>query len=242
MMLKDKGVKVETLTANQIGIISDSRYGNAKIETIYNDNILSNFKKFDVIIVPGFQAVNKLGQITTLGRGGSDLTAVALGCSLKAKRCEIYTDVDGVLTSNPKVVTKTKLLKNISYNEMLEAATSGANVLHDRSVSLAKKYNLNIKVKNSNNTKDIGTTVKSNTMEKCKISILSNIDNLSKISIIGNMLLSNNTILENIFSILSKENIKLENISLSETCINLVVSSEYMHDLINILHKELILD
>lgn len=239
MMLKDKGIKVATLTGGQIGIVSDSNFGNAKIENIYTDNIIQNLNNDTVVIIPGFQAINKFGEITTLGRGGSDLTAVALACSLKANRCEIYTDVDGVLTSNPKVVHKTKLLKNISYDEMLQAASSGAKVLHDRCVSLAKKYDLNINVKNSDNNSK-GSVVSNITMESSKISILSNIDNLSKISIVGNMLLSNNEILVKIFSILAKENIKLENISFSETCISLIISNSNMENLINILHNELI--
>ena len=238
-MLKDKGVKVSTLTGSQIGIVSDSNFGNAKIENIYTDNILQNLNDGNVVIVPGFQAINKFGEITTLGRGGSDLTAVAIACGLKAKRCEIYTDVDGVLTSNPKVVDKAKLLKTISYNEMIEAACSGAKVLHDRSVSLAKNYNLKINVKNSENSKK-GTIVNNTTMESSKISILSNIDNLSKISIIGNMLVSNNEVLLKLFSILDKENIKLENVSISQTCISIIVSNNNIENLINSLHKELL--
>ena len=121
---------------------------------------------------------------------------------------------------------------------MLEAASCGAKVLHDRSVSLAKKYNLKLNVKNSQNN-NTGTIVNSKTLEHSKISILSNVDNLSKISIIGNMLISNNNILVKIFSILNKENIKLHNISFSETCINIIISNKDKENLISILHKEL---
>ena len=240
-MLKDKGYPTTTLTGSQIGIISDSNFGSAKIEEIFNDNIIDNLDKKNIVIIPGFQAVNKFGRVTTLGRGGSDLTAVAIACSLKAKKCEIYTDVDGVLTSNPKVVLKAKLLKNISYNEMLEAASSGAKVLHNRSVSLAKKYNLKIDVKNSSTTSKGTSVIKKDCekMEESKISILSNIDNLSKISIIGSMLFENNILLT-IFKILNNEKIKLENISFSETCISLIVPTTSVELLINTLHDKFI--
>jgi aspartate kinase len=132
----------------------------------------------------GFQAVDRLGNVTTLGRGGSDLTAVALACSLKAKKCEIYTDVDGVFSSDPRIITRSKLLKRVSYDEMLEAATAGAKVLHNRSVNVAKKFNLSLNVKNSNNLNKGSIVQKNELLETSDISFISKLDNLTKICII----------------------------------------------------------
>lgn len=132
----------------------------------------------------GFQAVDRLGNVTTLGRGGSDLTAVAIACSLKAKKCEIYTDVDGVFSSDPRIITRSKLLKKVSYNEMLEAATAGAKVLHNRSINVARKFNLNLSVKNSNNLNKGSIVQKNELLETSDINFISKLDNLTKICII----------------------------------------------------------
>ncbi|MEG1142647.1 MAG: aspartate kinase, partial [Clostridia bacterium] len=200
MILKDKNIKTIGLTGAQAGIISTSNYTNAKIDTIYSENILNYLNTYNVVIVAGFQATDRFGNITTLGRGGSDLTAVAIASVLKANKCEIYTDVDGVYTSDPKIIKKTKLLKKISYNEMLEAASCGAKVLHNRSVKVAKKYNLNLLVKNTSNNTSGSLISKSNILEDTNIKFISNIDNLSKVSIIGDMIIENKNILSELFS------------------------------------------
>ena len=149
LMLNEKGYKAIGLTGEQAGILSDSTYGNATIKTIYIGNILNHLNEGKIVIVAGFQAVDKFGNITTLGRGGSDLSAVAIASALKANKCEIYSDIDGIFSADPRIIPKAKLLKKISYNEMLEAASAGAKVLHNRSVNIGKKHDIPIHVKNS---------------------------------------------------------------------------------------------
>ncbi len=147
--LKEMGHKAVSLLADQIRIISDSSFGTARIAGIEEGKIRETLKEGNIIVVPGFQGVDKDGNITTLGRGGSDTTAVALAAALKADVCEIYTDVDGVYTTDPNICEKARRLDRISYEEMLEMASLGAKVLQIRSVELAQKYNVPIMVKSS---------------------------------------------------------------------------------------------
>jgi aspartate kinase len=147
--LKEMGQDAISLQADQIPIISDSSYGSARIVRIEEDNILEELKAGKIVVVPGFQGITEEGDITTLGRGGSDTTAVALAAALKADVCEIYTDVDGVYTTDPNICERARRLDRISYDEMLEMASLGAKVLQIRSVELAQKYNVPILVKSS---------------------------------------------------------------------------------------------
>lgn len=147
--LREMGHKAVSLMADQIRIISDSSFGTARIAGIEENKIRETLKEGNIIVVPGFQGVDKDGNITTLGRGGSDTTAVALAAALKADVCEIYTDVDGVYTTDPNICEKARRLDRISYEEMLEMASLGAKVLQIRSVELAQKYNVPIMVKSS---------------------------------------------------------------------------------------------
>jgi aspartate kinase len=147
--LKEMGQDAISLQADQIPIISDSTYGSARIARIEEDNILAELKAGKIVVVPGFQGITEEGDITTLGRGGSDTTAVALAAALKADFCEIYTDVDGVYTTDPNICERARRLDRISYDEMLEMASLGAKVLQIRSVELAQKFNVPILVKSS---------------------------------------------------------------------------------------------
>ncbi|HVN97239.1 MAG TPA: aspartate kinase [Syntrophorhabdaceae bacterium] len=147
--LKEMGQDAISLQADQIPIVSDSSFGSARIARIESDNILTELKAGKIVVVPGFQGITEQGHITTLGRGGSDTTAVALAAALKADVCEIYTDVDGVYTTDPNICEKARRLEKISYDEMLEMASLGAKVLQIRSVELAQKYNVPILVKSS---------------------------------------------------------------------------------------------
>jgi aspartate kinase len=147
--LKEMGQDAISLQADQIPIVSDSSYGAARIVRIEEDNILDELKAGKIVVVPGFQGITEAGDITTLGRGGSDTTAVALAAALKADFCEIYTDVDGVYTTDPNICERARRLDRISYDEMLEMASLGAKVLQIRSVELAQKYNVPILVKSS---------------------------------------------------------------------------------------------
>lgn len=159
MAINDLGGQAISLTAAQVGIKTDDIHQKAKITEISSKRIEEELAKGQVVIVAGFQGINSQNDITTLGRGGSDTTAVALAASLKADLCEIYTDVDGVYTADPRLVPNAKKLKDISYDEMLEMASLGTKVLHLRSVELGKKYNVSIHVRSSFN-ENLGTIVK----------------------------------------------------------------------------------
>ena len=142
MAMQALDVPAVSLNAFQVMMHSTSRYGNARFKRVETERILHELDSRKIVIVTGFQGVNKYDDITTLGRGGSDTTAVALAAALHADKCEIYTDVDGVFTADPRVVKNAKKLDEVTYDEMLELASLGARVLHNRSVEMAKKYNV----------------------------------------------------------------------------------------------------
>jgi aspartate kinase len=159
MAMHGIGVAAVSYTGAQAGIFTDKVHTKAKIKTINAKPIEKDLKAGKVVIVAGFQGINDEGQITTLGRGGSDLTAIALAAALKADKCEIFTDVDGVYTADPRVVPHACMLPEISYDEMLELASSGSKVMQSRSVELAKKYGVVFEVRSSFN-QNPGTIVK----------------------------------------------------------------------------------
>ncbi|MBE7052107.1 MAG: aspartate kinase [Ruminococcaceae bacterium] len=159
MAIQKLGYPVVSLTGWQIGMNTDSNYGNSRIKNIAGERLSKELDSNHIVIVAGFQGINKYDDITTLGRGGSDTSAVAIAAALHADMCEIYTDVDGVYTADPRIVPGAVKLDSISYDEMLELASLGANVLHNRSVEMAKKYNVNLTVRSSLN-KNEGTVVK----------------------------------------------------------------------------------
>ena len=149
MAIEKIGCPVVSLTGWQAGVSTNSVYGAARIKKINTERIMKELDSNRIVIVAGFQGINKYDDITTLGRGGSDTSAVALAAALHADKCEIYTDVDGVYTADPRIVKDAKKLEDISYDEMLELASLGANVLHNRSVELALKYDVQLEVKSS---------------------------------------------------------------------------------------------
>lgn len=149
MTLAAKGYHAVSLTGWQAGITTESIHGKARIKQIDNERMLAELAQGNIVIVAGFQGISDEGEITTLGRGGSDTTAVALAASLKADKCEIFTDVSGVFTADPRVVPAAQKLDSISYDEMLELANLGAGVLHPRSVESAKKYGVCLVVRSS---------------------------------------------------------------------------------------------
>jgi aspartate kinase len=159
MALQGLGIDAVSYTGAQAGIFTDKSHTKAKIKTINPRPVEKDLKAGRIVIVAGFQGINDDGQITTLGRGGSDLTAIALAAALNADKCEIYTDVDGVYTADPRVVKTAQKLMEISYDEMLELASSGSKVMQSRSVEFAKKYNVVFEVRSSFNHNP-GTTVK----------------------------------------------------------------------------------
>ena len=185
MTLEKMGYPVISLTGWQAGINTDSHYGSARIGTINPERILAELDKKNIVIVAGFQGINKYDDITTLGRGGSDTSAVALAAVTHADLCEIYTDVDGVYTADPRICKNAKKLDDISFDEILELASLGANVLHNRSVEVAKKYNVNLEVKSSFN-KVPGTKVKEESqVEKMLVRGVTRDNNTARIALIG---------------------------------------------------------
>jgi aspartate kinase len=171
MALHEVGIDAISYTGSQIKMLTDGNFSNAKIESISTERIINSLNKNRVVIVAGFQGIDSDENITTLGRGGSDTSAVALAAVLKTRDCEIYTDVDGVYTADPRVVPNTRKLTEISYDEMLELSRLGAAVLHSRSVEFAKKYNIRLHVRSSFNYEE-GTIVmpREEMMEKFIIS------------------------------------------------------------------------
>jgi len=242
MAIEKLGYPVISLTGWQAGIKTDSHYSNARIIEIDTERLQRELDKRNIVVVAGFQGINKYDDITTLGRGGSDTTAVALAAALKADKCEIYTDVDGVYTADPRIVPNASKLKEISYDEMLELATLGAKVLHNRSVELAKKYNIPLVVRSSFNDNE-GTIVKEvNSVEKLLVSGVACDKDIARVAVIG---------VENvpgkafqIFSLLAKENINvdiiLQSIGREKTKdISFTVSKSNLKQTLDVLTKNL---
>lgn len=185
MALHALNVPAVSLNAYQVMMHSTSKYGNSRFKRVDTERIYHELESRKIVVVTGFQAVNKYDDYTTLGRGGSDTTAVALAAVLQADLCEIYTDVDGVYTADPRVVKNARKLTEITYDEMLELASHGAKVLHNRSVEMAKKYSVPLVVRSSLNMNE-GTVVKEVVkMEKMLISGVTADKNIARISVIG---------------------------------------------------------
>jgi aspartate kinase len=207
--INNLGVKALSLNSFQAGIFTEGEFTKSKILQINIEKIIKNFEYYDVIIIPGFQGVNENNEITTLGRGGSDITAVALTVSLKLREVEIYTDVDGVYTADPRIIDNPFKINELSYQEMLEMAGSGSKVLHSRSVELASKNEIKIKLLSSFNY-NYGTEIKKEELcvEKPAIRAISNTKNESKITIFGISKDPKN--IAYIFEEISKENINID--------------------------------
>ena len=185
MAISAIGGRAVSLNAAQVGIETTNTYSNARIRHINTERIENELDEGSIVLVTGFQGVNAIGDTTTLGRGGSDTSAVALAAALNADMCEIYTDVEGVYTADPRVVPDAVKLDEISYDEMLELASLGAKVLHSRSVEVAKKYNVKLVVRSSMSEAE-GTEVKEDVkMERMLVSGVAADKKVSRISIMG---------------------------------------------------------
>lgn len=186
MAIEALGYPVVSLTGWQSGILTDTAAKNARIKKIDTERLEAELDQKRIVIVTGFQGVDRNQNITTLGRGGSDTSAVALAAALEADLCQIYTDVDGVYTADPRHVKGARKLDEVTYNEMLELATLGAQVLHNRSVELAKKYNVKLEVLSSF-TGHPGTKVKgvAKRMEKTAVSSVAKDKDIARIALVG---------------------------------------------------------
>lgn len=209
MAIENMGYQVVSLTGWQAGMQTDSGYGAARIKRIQTERVQRELDKNKIVLVAGFQGINKYDDITTLGRGGSDTSAVALAAALHADLCQIYTDVDGVYTADPRKVTGAYKLEEITYDEMLELASLGAQVLHNRSVEMAKRYNVNLEVLSSL-TGNPGTKVKEvvKTMEKSHVSGVAKDKDVARLALVG--LADQPGIAFKIFSMLAKEKINVD--------------------------------
>lgn len=208
-MAMDKlGVRAVSLNAFQVAMHTTSQYGNARLKRIDTERIRHELDDRKIVIVTGFQGINKYDDYTTLGRGGSDTTAVALAAALHADACEIYTDVDGVYTADPRLVKSAKKLNEITYDEMLDLATLGAGVLHNRSVEMAKKYGVQLVVRSSLNNNE-GTVVKEETnVERMLISGVALDRDADRISLIG--LKDEPGMAFKVFDVLARKNINVD--------------------------------
>ena len=208
MAIEKLGRPVVSLTGWQAGMSTDSNYSKARIKRVVGERIHLELDKKKIVIVAGFQGINKFDDITTLGRGGSDTSAVAIAAALGADLCQIYTDVTGVFTADPRIVPEAFKLNEITYDEMLELASAGANVLHNRSVELAKKFNVNMEVLSSLE-KVPGTIVKEeNTVEKMLIRGIARDNDIARIALVN----VNDTPGKafQIFSILAKKKVNVD--------------------------------
>ena len=208
MTIQTLGCTAISLTGWQAGIQADINYSEARIRKVKPERVRSELDRGRIVIIAGFQGINKQDDITTLGRGGSDTTAVAIAASLGADLCQIYTDVDGVYTADPRIVPNARKLTEITYDEMLELASLGAQVLHNRSVEMAKKYNVDLEVVSSF-TRNPGTKVKEGSdMEKMNVSGVARDNNCARIAVIN--LPDEPGVAFKVFSLLAKHKINVD--------------------------------
>ena len=239
MALQKLGYHAVSINCLQAGILANNTYGNARIKNIKTDRILDELEKNNIVIITGFQAINSHGDIVTLGRGGSDTSAVAIAVALNADLCEIYTDVDGVYTADPRIIPSAKKISKINYDQMLELASLGAVVLHNRSIELAKKYNVKLIVRSSFNNNS-GTLIGDINMEKTLVNGVAVDKNIAIISIIG--LRDEPGMVFRLFSLLSRKKINIDLIIQSigrqnTKDISFTVAREYLKETKDILKK-----
>ena len=208
MALESMGLPCVSLTAWQVGIQTTAVHGDARIKRIDSERVQAELDQHRIVLITGFQGMDRAGDVTTLGRGGSDTSAVALAAAFRAKLCQIYTDVDGVYTADPRIVPNARHLDEITYDEMLELASQGAGVLHNRSVELAKKFRVDLEVLSSLERKP-GTKVKEVTkVEKTNIAGVAKDTGIARIALIG--LQHNPGVAFQVFDLLSKHNINVD--------------------------------
>ena len=208
MALESMGLPCVSLTAWQVGIQTTAVHGDARIKRIDSERVQAELDQHRIVLITGFQGMDRAGDVTTLGRGGSDTSAVALAAAFRAKLCQIYTDVEGVYTADPRIVPNARHLDEITYDEMLELASQGAGVLHNRSVELAKKFRVDLEVLSSLERKP-GTKVKEVTkVEKTTIAGVAKDTSIARIALIG--LRHNPGVAFQVFDLLSKHNINVD--------------------------------
>ncbi len=237
ILLNHKGYESISLTGWQAGIYTSSTNQEAKIEKIDTSRILHELDKNRIVIIAGFQGINKEGDITTLGRGGSDTTAVAIASAIKADHCYIFSDVDGVYSADPNKITNTKKLDNISYEEMLDLSNEGAKVLHNRCIEIGQKYNVPIETGSTFNN-NIGTVICDKIEESCIKSIVKK--DISRISFIGYGIANNHEIIKQILEILDVNKIDVLSVQIDECKICIMTKETVDNKIVELLHSKLI--
>ena len=234
ILLNYLGYKAISLTGWQAGIHTNKENQNAKIEYINSQRIEKELQEGKIVVVAGFQGIDENDNITTLGRGGSDTTAVALAVALQAKQCYIYSDVDGIYTADPNKVEQAKKLKNISYEEMHALSSEGAKVLHDRCVEMAERNNVPV-ITGSTFNDNPGTEI-THKLEASGIKSIVKKD-VSRISVIGFGISSRDEILNTILDVANKNSLEIFNIDISRSKISIVFKDIIKDDFLNELHR-----
>lgn len=239
ILLTEKGYKAISLSGWQAGIQTNDMNQSAIIENIDTKRINEELDKCNIVIIAGFQGVNRKNDITTLGRGGSDTTAVAIAAALNSKECYIYSDVDGIYSADPNKIKNAQKIDEISYDEMLEISSEGAKVLHNRCIEIGEKYDIPI-VSKSTFSDGSGTII--NNKESLEGTVVRNIvkKEISRVSIIGHGFMPNNEVYKKTMDILEKHNLDILNIDITRTKISIVFKTVIDDALLEDLHKEII--
>lgn len=234
MLLNQMGYKAISLTGWQAGIYTNNTNQNATIKWIDTSRIRNELEKGKIVIITGFQGINEKKDITTLGRGGSDTTAVAISAALGAKNCYIFSDVDGVYTADPKKIETAKKLPAVSYEEMLEISSEGAKVLHNRCVEIGEKFKVPIITKSTFNNKP-GTVISDIIEEDTIKSIVKK--EISRISIIGNGVIRNFPIIKKIIEMIEENKLEMLEFNVTESKISITFKSEVNDDILRKIHE-----
>ena len=237
ILLNSLGYNAISLTGWQAGIITNNTNQNALIENIDTSRIISELNNNNIVIITGFQGINEQLDITTFGRGGSDTTAVAIASALKAKNCYIFSDVDGIYSSDPNKVTETKKLTQISYDEMLELSNEGAKVLHNRCIEIGKKYKIPIITKSTFNN-NYGTVISDKKIEGNEVKSIIKKD-VSRISIIGNGIIRNIDAIKRIIDFIKDNKLEMLEFNVLESKISITFKEKVSDKLLEKLHDEI---
>lgn len=238
ILLNSIGYEAISLTGWQAGIYTNNTNQNALIEKINTSRITKELQKRKIVIIAGFQGINENLDITTFGRGGSDTTAVAIAAALKAKNCYIFSDVDGVYTTDPNKVEDSKKLSALSYNEMLEISSEGAKVLHNRCIEIGDKFKIPIITKSTFNNKP-GTVISDIIEENTVKSVVKK--DVSRISIVGNGIIRNVNIIKNILKIIEYEKLEMLEFDVSESKISITFKNLVDDEILNRIHELVII-
>ena len=237
ILLNSLGFSSVSLTGWQAGIYTNNTNQDALIETINTERICSELESGNIVIITGFQGINENLDITTFGRGGSDTTAVAVAAALRAKNCYIFSDVDGIYSSDPKKVQGTKKLTKLSYDEMLELSNEGAKVLHNRCIEIGEKYNIPIITKSTFNN-NYGTVISNQKIEENEIKSIIKKD-VSRISIIGNGIVRNTDAIIKAINFIKQNKLEMLEFNVSESKISITFKTFVSDKMLEKMHNEI---